>query len=134
MRGNFFGGGSGGFWLPLFAFWSLSGGRRVGGCGREVLSDWGWDGALGVLRLRPFRLACGSLRGFAQDDEVLGSGSDFQDGSGVDGRGGEAFGFADSFEEELGYVFDCDVFAGGFAWRAAEHALAEGTADGQEFF
>jgi hypothetical protein len=34
-----------------------------GGCGRVEF--------FGVLRLRPVRLACGSLRGFAQDDSVI---------------------------------------------------------------
>ena len=53
---------------------------------------------------------------------------------GVDGWGGEAFGSADAFEEEFGYVFDGDVFASGFAWGASEHALAEGAAYGQDFF
>jgi hypothetical protein len=48
--------------------------------------------------------------------------------------GGEAFAAADAFEEELGYVFDGDVFRGGFAGSAAEHALAEGTSDGEDFF
>jgi hypothetical protein len=43
---------------------------------------------------------------------------------------GEAFAAADAFEEELGYVFDGDVFGGGFAGRAGKHALAEGAAYG----
>ena len=48
--------------------------------------------------------------------------------------GGEAFAAADTFEEELGDVFDGDVFGVGFAGGAAEHALAEGTAYGEDFF
>lgn len=47
---------------------------------------------------------------------------------------GEAFAAADAFEEELGYVFDDDVFRGCFAGSAAEHALAERAADGENFF
>ena len=47
---------------------------------------------------------------------------------------GEAFAAADAFEEELGYVLDDDVFGVGFAGGTAEHALAEGTAYGENFF
>ena len=50
------------------------------------------------------------------------------------GDRGEAFAAADAFEEELGYVFDDDVFVVGFARSAAEHALAEGAAYGEDFF
>ena len=50
------------------------------------------------------------------------------------GGGGEAFAAANAFEEEFGYVFDGDVFGVGFAGSAAEHALAEGAADGEDFF
>jgi hypothetical protein len=32
---------------------------------------WGGAGFFGVLRLRPIRLASGSLRGFAQDDGIF---------------------------------------------------------------
>ena len=46
----------------------------------------------------------------------------------------EAFAAADTFEEEFGDVFDGDVFRVGFAWRAAEHALAEGSAYSEDFF
>ena len=49
-------------------------------------------------------------------------------------RRGEAFAAADAFEEEFGDVFDGDVFGVGFAGSAAEHALAEGAAYGEDFF
>ena len=49
-------------------------------------------------------------------------------------RSGEAFASADAFEEEFGDVFDGDGFGAGFAGGAAEHALAEGAADGEDFF
>ena len=44
-----------------------------------------------------------------------------------------AFGFADAFEEKFRYIFDNDVFASRFAGCAAEHALAEGAADREDF-
>ena len=61
---------------------------------------------------------------------------DFECGGGVvlDDWGCEAFGFADAFEEEFGDVFDGDVIGGCFAGGAAEHALAEGAAYGENFF
>ena len=45
-----------------------------------------------------------------------------------------AFATTDTFEEEFGDVFDGDVFGIGFAWRAAEHALAKGASYGEDFF
>ena len=47
---------------------------------------------------------------------------------------GETFALTNTFEEELGDVFDRDVFGCGFAGGAAEHAFAEGAAHGQDLF
>ena len=51
-------------------------------------------------------------------------------------RSGEAFASADTFEEELGYVFDGDGVGirMGCRWGARKHALAEGAAYGEDFF
>ena len=58
------------------------------------MSGWGGVGCIEVLRLRPCRLACGSLRGSAQDDGVL---REFGNG------GDEAVGFVEDefFDEGL---------------------------------
>ena len=50
------------------------------------------------------------------------------------GLSDDAFGLADTFKEEFRYIFDDDVFAGGFAGCAAQHALAEGASDREDFF
>ena len=104
------------FGLPLLSFDRGRYREAFGGNGFENRSGGGGDGCHGGFECG---LDCDCCQG-----RWLG----------LSGGGGEAFAAADAFEEEFGYVFDGDVFGVGFAGSAAEHALAEGAAYGEDLF